>query len=127
MGQHDGDRATIEAVFALASDVSRPIIQQAHMLLLGLHPDAFVTAHLGHRSISYGIGPKMMSESYCYVMPFAQHVNLGFYRGTTIDADGVLEGSGLSMRHLKLRSSAELASPRTTDLVLLAIAERRGS
>ncbi len=43
-------------------------------------------------------------EPFCYVVGYKKHVNLGFCDGTRIaDPDGLLEGAGKTMRHVKLR------------------------
>ena len=40
----------------------------------------------------------------CYVSAHTEHVNLGFFRGADLgDAPGLLEGTGKSLRHVKLR------------------------
>jgi hypothetical protein len=44
------------------------------------------------------------SEPFCYVVGYAKHVNLGFCDGSRLaDPDGLLEGTGKTMRHVKLR------------------------
>jgi len=41
---------------------------------------------------------------FAYVDAFKAHVNVGFFRGARLpDPDGLLEGTGKSMRHVKLR------------------------
>src|SRR5262245_11802183 len=45
-----------------------------------------------------------MSDSLCYIGVSSNHVNLGFLRGSELpDPNGVLEGSGKQMRHIKIR------------------------
>lgn len=42
--------------------------------------------------------------AFAYVNAFKSHVNVGFFRGAEIaDPDGLLEGTGKFMRHVKLR------------------------
>lgn len=42
--------------------------------------------------------------AFAYVDAFRAHVNVGFFRGAELpDPDGLLEGSGKYMRHVKLR------------------------
>lgn len=42
--------------------------------------------------------------AFAYVDAFRAHVNIGFYRGAEIaDPDGLLQGKGMYMRHVKLR------------------------
>jgi hypothetical protein len=60
-------------------------------------------------------------------MPFKEHVNLGFFFGVNIDPDGSLDGTGANMRHLKISSVAELASPRVTKFIKAALKERKGA
>jgi hypothetical protein len=44
-----------------------------------------------------------------YVNAFTNHVNVGFFRGAEIDdPDGLLEGTGKFMRHVKLRPETEI-------------------
>ena len=79
---------------------------------------------LGDRAASWGLGPKKMKEGYAYAMPFASHVNLGFYQGATLpDPKKRLEGTGAKMRHVKIRSVADVEACRA--LVKAALKERR--
>ena len=42
----------------------------------------------------------------CYIGAMKAYVNFGFYRGTELpDPDGLLEGTGKKLRHVKLRQS----------------------
>jgi hypothetical protein len=46
-------------------------------------------------------------EPFCYVVGYAKHVNLGFCDGASLpDPDGLLEGTGKAMRHVKIRPGA---------------------
>jgi len=49
----------------------------------------------------------------CYIAPMKSSVNFGFYESAPVldDADGLLEGTGKRMRHVKLASASEI---RTT-------------
>ena len=50
---------------------------------------------LGDRAATYGVGPKKMSEHFCYIAPQKYYVNLGFMYGADLpDPNGLLEGSG---------------------------------
>jgi hypothetical protein len=66
----------------------------------------------------YGIGPKKMSEQFCYIAPLKNHVNFGFYYGADLDdPSGLLEGTGKSLRHVKIRSKSEVASAELRKLL----------
>jgi hypothetical protein len=73
----------------------------------------------------YGTGPRKMTEHFCWIAPYQGHVVLGFYYGTELPApDGLLEGTGRLMRHVKVRSLADLERPEVRRLVELATTHR---
>ncbi len=56
--------------------------------------------------------------AFAYVNAFQAHVNVGFFHGSEItDPDGLLEGNGKFMRHVKLRPEIELDAEALTKLV----------
>jgi hypothetical protein len=118
---------TIDEVFAEATPMSLPLIEAAHSFLIALDPDSVIVPRRGEKSIAYGVGPKKMSEAYCYLMPFREHVNLGFYHGASIDSDGILEGTGARLRHIKLSSLGQLDDPALKKLVVRAIKDRKAA
>jgi hypothetical protein len=47
--------------------------------------------------------------AFAYVDAFTSHVNVGFFQGAELpDPQGLLEGAGKSMRHVKLRPGEEV-------------------
>ena len=45
-----------------------------------------------------------------YIKAFKEHVNFGFFRGAALsDPKGLLHGSGEMMRHIPIKSAAEIA------------------
>ena len=95
-------------------------------LITELHEDTVEVPRPGERSAGYGIGPKKMSEAYAYIMPHAEHVNLGFYHGTSLhDPAGLLEGTGKGLQHVKVYSLEQAAQPEVRALILESIAERK--
>jgi hypothetical protein len=71
----------------------------------------------------FGLGPKM-GDMVLYVAMASGHVNLGFCRGAYLpDPEGVLEGSGKVMRHLKFRSERDLERPFVRPPIRAAAAE----
>ena len=58
-------------------------------------------------AIWFGFSEKM-KDMFCYIATNARHVNLGFPRGSTLpDPNGVLEGDGKTMRHIKFASQSD--------------------
>jgi hypothetical protein len=55
---------------------------------------------------------------FAYVNVFKAHVNVGFFRGAEIvDPEGLLEGTGKFMRHVKLRPGRDFNAPALMKLV----------
>ena len=74
---------------------------------------------------SYGIGPKKMSEHYAYIAPQSNYVNLGFYHGVALkDLAGLLEGAGKRLRHIKIKSVADVARKELLSLLEAALGEK---
>lgn len=117
----------LSEVFATASPLTLPIIKRAHKLFIEIHPAVVIVPRLGERSICYGVGQKKNSEAYCYLIAYKTHVNLGFIHGSRLGADDVLEGTGPLMRHIKIATVDQLASPKLQKLIRAALKDRRTS
>jgi hypothetical protein len=62
-------------------------------------------------AVWFGFSGKM-KDMFCYIATNAGHVNLGFPRGSMLpDPNRVLEGTGKTMRHIKLRSQRDVERP----------------
>jgi hypothetical protein len=84
-------------------------------------PDVVETVWLDQGTASYGVGPKKMSEHFVYFTFAKTHLGFGFYYGADLkDPSGLLEGTGKSMRHVKITSVEDLARPAFKALVLAA-------
>ena len=104
----------------------RSVARRLRAMILDIHPDAVEVVRLGDNAATYGVGPKKMSEGYTYILPYRKWVNLGFYRGTDLpDPEGLLEGSGARMRHVKIATVTTAELPAVRDLVSAALDERR--
>ena len=64
--------------------------------------------------------------AFAYVNAFTAHVNVGFFRGAELpDPNGLLEGTGRFMRHVKLRHDGEVDTAALAELVETAYADMR--
>ncbi len=90
-------------------------------IVLRAAPDAIEQLFRNHpHALWYGTGPKM-ADMKLYIAMARTHVNLGFCRGAALaDPDGVMEGTGRTMRHIKFRSRADLERPFVADYVRAA-------
>jgi hypothetical protein len=65
--------------------------------------------------------------AFAYVDAFRAHVNVGFFRGAEIaDPDGLLEGVGKFMRHVKLGPDRDVDVRALRKLVQNAYADMKG-
>lgn len=112
-----GDHTFDEILEGRDPDIQR-IARLARDLIRCTRPTITEVPWAKERSAGYGVGPKKMSEHYCYIAPQKAHVNLGFFYGADLDdPSGLLEGTGTSLRHIKLRSTADLKNPALLTLL----------
>ena len=94
-------------------------------LIERIDPDVTEVAWPKQGIIGYGVGPKKMSEHYCYIGLYKAHVNLGFYYGIALsDPDQLLEGTGKNLRHIKFQDKMAVDQPAIRDLITEAMQER---
>jgi hypothetical protein len=116
-----------QVVFGTSAELEK-IARRLRALIEAVHPDAVEVPRPGERTAGYGVGAKKMSETYAYIMPQPRYVNLGFYHGVALpDPDGLLEGAGTALRHVKVYSVAEADRPALKGLVESALEERRNA
>lgn len=76
--------------------------------------------HDGHPTACVG------DAAFGYVNAFKDHVNVGFFRGAEIeDPQGLLEGTGKFMRHVKLRPRGEFNPTALTELIEIAYTDMK--
>jgi hypothetical protein len=65
--------------------------------------------------------------AFAYVVAFTAHVNVGFFRGAEIaDPEGLLEGTGRYMRHVKLRPDRTVDERPLMKLIEIAYTDMKG-
>jgi len=76
--------------------------------------------HDGHPTACIG------DAAFAYANVFKAHVNVGFFRGAELaDPDGLLEGTGRFMRHVKLRPGEPVDDAALKRLIRAAYADMR--
>ena len=71
-------------------------------------------------AIGYGWSDRMR-DGICHIAVYSKHVNLGFNFGATLaDPKGILEGSGNQIRHISMKTPADLARPELRSYLRLA-------
>ena len=66
-----------------------------------------------YSAVAIGYGPTdRVSDGIFHIAVYAKGVNLGFNQGATLaDPDGILEGDGKQIRHIKIRTPSDLTRP----------------
>jgi len=76
--------------------------------------------HDGHPTACVG------DAAFAYVNAFQAHVNVGFFRGAEIaDPEGLLEGTGKFMRHVKLRPKLDVDASALVKLIETAYTDMK--
>jgi len=70
---------------------------------------------------AWGIPTFEAPDPFCFYMAGRNHVTFGFHFGTSLnDPESLLEGTGKNIRHVKLRTVADLEQRSLRELVLAA-------
>ena len=72
-----------------------------------------------YSAVAIGYGPTdRLSDGIFHIAVYAKGVNLGFNHGATLtDPEGILEGAGKQIRHIKIRKPSDLARPEIRDYI----------
>jgi hypothetical protein len=106
MREHDGE---LGAIARRWFEVMRGCGDDVRELLHDGHPTACVE-----------------DAAFAYVNAFKAHVNVGFFRGAKIaDPEGLLEGTGKFMRHVKLRPDQNVDNQALMKLIRIAYTDTK--
>lgn len=112
------DKGTFEEVIAEVPSDIQSVAKAARALLVEVMPGITEVPWGRQKTIGYGVGPKKMSDHFCYIAPYKNWVNLGFFYGADLpDPEGLLEGNGKLLRHIKISSLEMLKRPAIRSLV----------
>lgn len=110
-----------EEIMAKASPETETLARRTKTLIEDVMPDVVEVPWPKQKIIGYGVGPKKMSEHFCYIGVFKNHINLGFYYGSELpDPENLLEGTGKRLRHIKISQQDQLDNPAIRDLIVVA-------
>lgn len=107
-----------EEIIIRADHKVRELAIRARALIQEVMPKVVEVAWPKQRIAGYGVGPKKMSEQFCYIAVFKDRINLGFYYGAELpDPEGLLEGTGELLRHVKISAPKQLENPALRGLL----------
>ncbi len=103
----------------------RDLASRTRSLIVDVYPEVVEVPWPRQNVAGYGIGPKKMSEHFCYIALYKDHLNLGFNQGAELpDPEGLLEGPGKMLRHTKIAESEDLHNPALRRLLEAALDHR---
>lgn len=112
--------AAVEAWLAAHPGELGRIARQWFDVMRGCGDDVHELLHDGHPTACAG------DAAFGYVNAFTSHVNVGFFKGAELpDPAGLLQGTGKSMRHVKLRPGEPVDETALRTLIAAAHADMR--
>ena len=116
-----GGNGSFDDVIAAATPEIQALARAARALLADVMPGITEVPWARQKIAGYGVGPKKMSQHFCYIAPHKKHLNLGFMYGSGLDDPGnLLEGKGKDLRHIKVRDLEQLQDPALRALIVAA-------
>ncbi len=113
--------ADIEVWMREHADELGAIAQRWFEVMRNCGDDVREVLHDGHPTAC------VADAAFAYVNAFKAHVNVGFFRGAEIaDPDGLLEGTGKFMRHVKLRPEDDIDARALMMLIETAYTDMKG-
>ncbi len=114
-----------DEILAESSPRVRRLATRTRALIRDVMPDVVEVPWTRQRVVGYGVGPRKMSEHFCYIAFHRNHVNLGFNYGSELpDPEGLLQGPGKLLRHVKISSPEDPSNPALRRLLEVASTHR---
>ena len=107
-----------EEILRKASPAVQELTKRTRALIKEIMPDVVEVPWRKQKYAGYGVGPKKMSEHFCYIGVFENHINLGFNYGAELpDPENLLEGTGALFRHIKINKQEQLEQGALSQLL----------
>jgi hypothetical protein len=108
-------------ILADSSPRVRDLATRTRALIRDMMPEVVEVPWPRQRVVGYGVGPRKMSEHFCYIAFHENDVNLGLNYGSELpDPEGLLQGPGQLLRHAKITSPEDLSNPALRHLLEVA-------
>jgi hypothetical protein len=113
---------TADQVRAALSPTVLPVFDHLRNVIAQADPQSTETASVREKALYFTLGRGKMTDGYAYIMGHGSHVNLGFFHGIDLpDPEGLLEGTGKKLRHVKVRTMADVDAASLRNLIDAAI------
>ena len=106
-----------EALLAEHAPELQQIERRLREIIFAARSDLTEYVDMGNKLLGYAVGPKMRDLCFAIIAHKA-HVNLQLANGVELaDPDGIVEGTGKRIRHVKVRSLEEADRPALRRLI----------
>lgn len=110
-----GKYATVDDYIADVEPALRAIVTELRNVVRRAAPEATETVKWSQPTYEHN-GPV------CYIKAFKKHVNLGFWRGKSLDdPEGLVQSGGDVMGHIRFEARGDLAAPSLVPLIRQAM------
>lgn len=90
--------------------------------ILELHPGSNELLYHTHALTAVFSVSDQLSDAFCMLPIYTNHLNLGFNKGTLLkDPDGLLTGTGNLIRHIDVKNASDYRNPKVEALIREAI------
>jgi hypothetical protein len=98
------------------------IFEDLREYLLELYPDSNELLYHTHALTSVFSISEKLSDAFCMIPIYTNHLNLGFNKGTLLeDPEKILTGTGKLIRHIDVKSPEDYRNPTVKALIQEAI------
>jgi hypothetical protein len=119
------DDTAFRKITASSSKEMQELALAVRQLIYEVEPKTVEVVWEQQKIAGFGTGPKKMTEHFSWVSAYTKHVALGFNYGSELpDPEGLLEGSGKLMRHIKIKSKDDLQNPAVRAILQKAVRYR---
>lgn len=119
---------SFDDLLEITDEPLRPIAKAVRDAVFEIDPNAIEVVRLGDRAATYGLGSRKMIDGYAFILPYQRWINLGFYQAVDLaDPEGLLEGTGARMRHVKIRSMDDASLPAVRALIRRAFDHKKAT
>ncbi len=98
------------------------LFNDLRLFILDLYSDSNEILYHTHALTSVFSISEKLSDAFCMIPIYTNHLNLGFNKGTLLkDPHKILTGTGNLIRHVDIKSQADFRKDSVRDLILEAI------
>lgn len=98
------------------------LFQNLRNFLLELFPEANELVYHTHALTAVFSTSEKLSDAFCHIPIYTDHLNLGFNKGTLLnDPDQLLTGTGKWIRHIPVEKPTDFRNKQVKRLILQAI------